>query len=98
MFKLRTKILIAGILRNLSSAGLQARKKMRDVVGLVDSLIYVIRLSLGKPGADAKVCLLSARGNVIRAWNSTSHVEMSFAPGNIIRARINPNSDLNGAF
>lgn len=75
MFKLRTKILIAGILRNLSSAGLQARKKMRDVVGLVDSLIYVIRLSLGKPGADAKVCLLSARGKVIRAWKCHSRLE-----------------------
>lgn len=46
---------ILGILRNLSSAGLEARKKMRDVIGLIDSLLYVIRLSLGKPGADVKV-------------------------------------------
>ncbi|XP_028399626.1 lipoxygenase homology domain-containing protein 1-like isoform X2 [Dendronephthya gigantea] len=52
-----------GILRNLSSAGLEARKKMRDVVGLIDAMLYVIRLSLGKPGVDAKtvencVCIL----------------------------------------
>ncbi len=46
---------VPGILRNLSSAGLEARKKMRDVVGLIDALLYVIRLSLGKPGTDAKV-------------------------------------------
>ena len=45
-----------GILRNLSSAGLEARKKMRDVIGLIDALLYVVRLSLGKPGTDAKVC------------------------------------------
>ena len=48
--------MFSGILRNLSSAGLEARKKMRDVVGLIDALLYVIRLSLGKPGTDAKVC------------------------------------------
>ena len=48
---------------------------MRDVVGLIDSLIYVIRLSLGKPGADAKVCLLSARGKVIRAWKCNSRAD-----------------------
>jgi hypothetical protein len=46
---------VPGILRNLSSAGLEARKKMRDVVGLIDALLYVIRLSLGKPGTDPKV-------------------------------------------
>ena len=45
-----------GILRNLSSAGLEARKKMRDVIGLIDALLYVVRLSLGKAGTDAKVC------------------------------------------
>ena len=48
--------MFSGILRNLSSAGLEARKKMGDVVGLIDALLYVIRLSLGKPGTDAKVC------------------------------------------
>jgi hypothetical protein len=46
---------VQGILRNLSSAGLEARKKMRDVVGLIDAMLYVIRLSLGKPGTDPKV-------------------------------------------
>ena len=42
--------MFSGILRNLSSAGLEARKKMGDVVGLIDALLYVIRLSLGNLG------------------------------------------------
>ncbi|XP_046860542.1 lipoxygenase homology domain-containing protein 1-like isoform X2 [Xenia sp. Carnegie-2017] len=52
-----------GVLRNLSSAGVEARTRLRDVYGLIDSLLYVIRLSLGKSGIDPKtvencVCIL----------------------------------------
>ena len=60
----KNSFILLGILRNLSSAGLEARKKMRDVVGLIDALLYVIRLSLGKPGSDAKVRLCLHKPNV----------------------------------
>lgn len=43
-------------LRNLSSAGEEARKQMRSCEGLVDSLLYVIHTCVNTSDYDSKVC------------------------------------------
>ncbi|XP_070565765.1 catenin delta-2-like isoform X14 [Ptychodera flava] len=43
-----------GCLRNVSSAGPEARTKMRECEGLVDSLMFVIRSAIGKNDMDNK--------------------------------------------
>nr|XP_006813985.1 PREDICTED: armadillo repeat protein deleted in velo-cardio-facial syndrome-like [Saccoglossus kowalevskii] len=43
-----------GCLRNVSSAGPEARTKMRECEGLVDALIFVIRSAIGKNDMDNK--------------------------------------------
>lgn len=53
----------SGVLRNVSSAGSYARNKLRDVPGLVDSLLYLVRAAIGKNDMDNKsvencVCVL----------------------------------------
>lgn len=53
----------SGIIRNVSSAGEYARKKLRECVGLVDSMLYVIRLAIEKNNIGNKtvencVCIL----------------------------------------
>ncbi|XP_043232679.1 armadillo repeat protein deleted in velo-cardio-facial syndrome-like isoform X2 [Amphibalanus amphitrite] len=52
-----------GVLRNVSSAGEYARKKLRECEGLVDALLMVIRSAIGKSNIDNKcvencVCIL----------------------------------------
>ncbi|XP_078084445.1 plakophilin-4 isoform X2 [Mustelus asterias] len=52
-----------GCLRNLSSAGEEARKKIRSCEGLVDSLLYVIQMCVNTADYDSKtvencVCIL----------------------------------------
>ncbi|XP_067843525.1 plakophilin-4 [Heptranchias perlo] len=52
-----------GCLRNLSSAGEEARKKIRSCEGLVDSLLYVIQMCVNSADYDSKtvencVCIL----------------------------------------
>lgn len=42
-------------LRNLSSAGEEARKQMRSCEGLVDSLLYVIHTCVNTSDYDSKV-------------------------------------------
>ena len=49
----------SGILRNVSSAGIEARREMRECEGLVDSFEWTIRASLGKNDIDNKVNVLS---------------------------------------
>jgi hypothetical protein len=44
-----------GCLRNLSSAGEEARKQMRSCEGLVDSLLYVIHTCVNTSDYDSKV-------------------------------------------
>lgn len=44
------------LLRNLSSAGEEARKQMRSCEGLVDSLLYVIHTCVNTSDYDSKVC------------------------------------------
>ncbi|XP_023214630.1 catenin delta-2-like, partial [Centruroides sculpturatus] len=53
----------SGVLRNVSSAGEYARKKLRECEGLVDSLLHIVRAAIGKNDMDNKsvencVCIL----------------------------------------
>ncbi|XP_046407039.1 armadillo repeat protein deleted in velo-cardio-facial syndrome-like isoform X3 [Ischnura elegans] len=53
----------SGVLRNVSSAGEYARKKLRECEGLVDSLLYVVRSAIDKSNIGNKsvencVCIL----------------------------------------
>ncbi|XP_063220089.1 catenin delta-2 isoform X2 [Bacillus rossius redtenbacheri] len=53
----------SGVLRNVSSAGEYARKKLRECEGLVDSLLYVVRSAIDKSNIGNKsvencVCVL----------------------------------------
>ncbi|KAJ8413460.1 hypothetical protein AAFF_G00094560 [Aldrovandia affinis] len=52
-----------GCLRNVSSAGEEARRRMRECEGLTDALLYVIQTALGSGEIDSKtiencVCIL----------------------------------------
>ncbi|KAM6948497.1 catenin delta-2b [Aplochiton taeniatus] len=52
-----------GCLRNVSSAGEEARRRMRECDGLTDALLYVIQTALGSSEIDSKtiencVCIL----------------------------------------
>lgn len=43
--------------RNVSSAGEEARRRMRECDGLTDALLFVIQTSLGSSEIDSKVCM-----------------------------------------
>lgn len=43
--------------RNVSSAGEEARRRMRECEGLTDALLYVIQTALGSSEIDSKVTL-----------------------------------------
>ncbi|XP_064183459.1 plakophilin-4 [Anguilla rostrata] len=45
----------SGCLRNLSSAGEEARKQMRSCEGLVDSLLYIIKACVNTSDFDSKI-------------------------------------------
>ena len=45
----------SGVLRNVSSAGPEARRVMRDCDGLVDSFVWIIKAPIGKNDIDNKV-------------------------------------------
>lgn len=45
----------SGVLRNVSSAGEYARKKLRDCEGLVDSLLYVVKSAIDKANIGNKI-------------------------------------------
>ncbi|MEQ2263466.1 Catenin delta-2 [Xenotaenia resolanae] len=47
-----------GCLRNVSSAGEEARRRMRECDGLTDALLYVIQISLGSSEIDSKVFII----------------------------------------
>ncbi|XP_035249016.1 plakophilin-4-like isoform X6 [Anguilla anguilla] len=54
----------SGCLRNLSSAGEEARKQMRSCEGLVDSLLYVIKACVSTSDFDSKIvenCICTLR-------------------------------------
>ncbi|XP_065166113.1 catenin delta-2 isoform X3 [Atheta coriaria] len=45
----------SGVLRNVSSAGEYARKKLRDCDGLVDALLFVVRCAIDKSNIGNKI-------------------------------------------
>nr|XP_027198679.1 catenin delta-2-like isoform X2 [Dermatophagoides pteronyssinus] len=53
----------SGVVRNVSSAGEYARRRLRECEGLVDSLLFLVRAAIGKNDMDNKsvencVCIL----------------------------------------
>ncbi|XP_028835174.1 plakophilin-4 isoform X4 [Denticeps clupeoides] len=56
--KLHTSLVLrntTGCLRNLSSAGEEARRQMRSCEGLIDSLLYVIKTCINTSDYDSKI-------------------------------------------
>uniref|UniRef100_A0A3P8VP42 Plakophilin 4 n=1 Tax=Cynoglossus semilaevis TaxID=244447 RepID=A0A3P8VP42_CYNSE len=69
-----------GCLRNLSSAGEEARKQMRTCEGLVDSLLYVIKACVNTSDFDSKIvenCICTLR-------NLSYRLELEMAPSRLI--------------
>uniref|UniRef100_A0A3B3Y7V6 Catenin delta 2 n=1 Tax=Poecilia mexicana TaxID=48701 RepID=A0A3B3Y7V6_9TELE len=65
-----------GCLRNVSSAGEEARRRMRECDGLTDALLYVIQISLGSSEIDSKTvenCVCILRNLSYRLAAETSH-------------------------
>ncbi|KAK0151898.1 Catenin delta-2 [Merluccius polli] len=69
-----------GCLRNVSSAGEEARRRMRECEGLTDALLFVIQTSLGSNEIDSKVpadtienCVCILRNLSYRLAAETSH-------------------------
>uniref|UniRef100_A0A8D3BL81 Catenin delta 2 n=1 Tax=Scophthalmus maximus TaxID=52904 RepID=A0A8D3BL81_SCOMX len=65
-----------GCLRNVSSAGEEARRRMRECDGLTDALLYVIQTSLGSGEIDSKTvenCVCILRNLSYRLAAETSH-------------------------
>lgn len=67
-----------GCLRNVSSAGEEARRRMRECEGLTDALLYVIQTALGSSEIDSKtvencVCILRNLSYRLAAETSHSH-------------------------
>ncbi|XP_022074216.1 plakophilin-4 isoform X1 [Acanthochromis polyacanthus] len=69
-----------GCLRNLSSAGEEARKQMRTCEGLVDSLLYVIKACVNTSDFDSKIvenCICTLR-------NLSYRLELEMMPSRLI--------------
>ncbi|KAM9851018.1 plakophilin-4 [Aulostomus maculatus] len=69
-----------GCLRNLSSAGEEARKQMRTCEGLVDSLLYVIKACVNTSDFDSKIvenCICTLR-------NLSYRLELELPPSRVI--------------
>ncbi|XP_062390012.1 plakophilin-4-like isoform X2 [Sardina pilchardus] len=69
-----------GCLRNLSSAGEEARKQLRGCEGLVDSLLYVIKACVSTSDFDSKIvenCICTLR-------NLSYRLEMEIAPSRLV--------------
>nr|XP_046260028.1 plakophilin-4 isoform X2 [Scatophagus argus] len=69
-----------GCLRNLSSAGEEARKQMRSCEGLVDSLLYVIKACVNTSDFDSKIvenCICTLR-------NLSYRLELEMPPSRLI--------------
>ncbi|KAF7709760.1 hypothetical protein HF521_016610 [Silurus meridionalis] len=69
-----------GCLRNLSSAGEEARKQMRSCEGLVDSLLYVIKACVSTADFDSKIvenCICTLR-------NLSYRLELEMPPSRLI--------------
>ncbi|XP_061696731.1 plakophilin-4-like isoform X2 [Syngnathoides biaculeatus] len=69
-----------GCLRNLSSAGEEARKRLRTCEGLVDSLLYVIKACVNTSDFDSKIvenCICTLR-------NLSYRLELELPPSGLI--------------
>ncbi|XP_029980731.1 plakophilin-4 isoform X4 [Sphaeramia orbicularis] len=69
-----------GCLRNLSSAGEEARKQMRTCEGLVDSLLYVIKACVNTSDFDSKIvenCICTLR-------NLSYRLELEMPPSRLL--------------
>ncbi|XP_048094289.1 LOW QUALITY PROTEIN: plakophilin-4-like [Alosa alosa] len=69
-----------GCLRNLSSAGEEARKQLRGCEGLVDSLLYVIKACVSTSDFDSKIvenCICTLR-------NLSYRLELEIAPSRLV--------------
>ncbi|XP_069469860.1 catenin delta-2 isoform X3 [Ambystoma mexicanum] len=67
-----------GCLRNVSSAGEEARRRMRECDGLTDALLYVIQAALGSSEIDSKTvenCVCILRNLSYRLAAETSQVQ-----------------------
>ncbi|XP_066542256.1 plakophilin-4-like isoform X2 [Hoplias malabaricus] len=72
-----------GCLRNLSSAGEEARKQMRCCEGLVDSLLYVIKACVSTSDFDSKIvenCICTLR-------NLSYRLELEMPPSRLIASQ-----------
>ncbi|XP_071769823.1 plakophilin-4-like isoform X3 [Centroberyx gerrardi] len=70
----------SGCLRNLSSAGEEARKQMRTCEGLVDSLLYVIKACVNTSDFDSKIvenCICTLR-------NLSYRLELEMPPSRLM--------------
>ncbi|XP_076018136.1 plakophilin-4-like isoform X2 [Genypterus blacodes] len=70
----------SGCLRNLSSAGEEARKQMRTCEGLVDSLLYVIKACVNTSDFDSKIvenCVCTLR-------NLSYRLELEMPPSKMV--------------
>ncbi|XP_038576331.1 plakophilin-4 isoform X2 [Micropterus salmoides] len=73
----------SGCLRNLSSAGEEARKQMRTCEGLVDSLLYVIKACVNTSDFDSKIvenCICTLR-------NLSYRLELEIPPSRLIEGQ-----------
>lgn len=81
--KLHTSLVLrntTGCLRNLSSAGEEARRQMRSCEGLIDSLLYVIKTCINTSDYDSKVvenCVCTLR-------NLSYRLELEMPPSRLM--------------
>ncbi|XP_041937220.1 plakophilin-4 isoform X2 [Alosa sapidissima] len=81
--KLHTSLVLrntTGCLRNLSSAGEEARRQMRSCEGLIDSLLYVIKTCVNTSDYDSKVvenCVCTLR-------NLSYRLELEMPPSRLM--------------
>ncbi|XP_072182312.1 uncharacterized protein [Diadema setosum] len=72
----KTLINATGCLRNISSAGLEARRRMRECEGMVDTLLHLVKSGIHSNDLDGKVmentlCIL--RNLTFRIANEANH-------------------------
>merc|ERR1719433_2378757 len=92
----------SGILRNVSSAGDYARKKLRESDGLVDSLIYLVRSAIERANIDNKsvenaVCVLRNLSYRAQEIEDPNYDKRQLVVGES-RAGAKPTSDNLGCF
>lgn len=86
----------SGVLRNVSSAGPEARRVMRDCDGLVDSFVWIIKAPIGKNDIDNKsvensICIL--RNLSYRLENEVDRGRYQDAPATDVNRKEPANSD-----